>query len=197
VEPGPHLDCAQTGAGVAQQFVAPFEELRSRDAAGAGPSRRVTRLGADDQGDVDVPVHDVPAEDFDEVLRSVATDWTADPTAGAKPDCVSDPACRVVAAHHQDAGCRHGVDPVHDGGAGIGKCSVSRLGGQIDRVDHGRRAIGHLADRDEYRCSGVDRHRLVARPFETTTLSRWVRASTIAWSPSSQMRVTIVSPGQT
>ena len=48
----------------------------------------------------------------------------------------------------------------------------------IGVVDDAGHAEG--ADSDEYRGSWVNGHRLVARPFETTTLSRCVRASTMA-----------------
>ena len=49
---------------------------------------------------------------------------------------------------------------------------ITQIGGEVDRVDNRVRAVGDLADRDEHRSAGVDHHRFVARPFDTTMLSR-------------------------
>jgi len=151
-----------------------------KGAGGAAATCRIAGFGTHDQGGIDLPAHDVLAQRSGEVLRGVPTHRAADPTVCPKAGRLCDPARRVIAADHQNAGCGHGVDAVPDRHARIGKRSAGRFRREIDGVDHGRGATGDLADSDEYRGSWVDGHRLVARPFETTTLSRCVRASTMA-----------------
>ena len=181
MQPCAHLDRAQTRTGIAEHFVATFDGASSGEGAcGAAAACRVAGLGADDQGGIDLPADDVLAQRSGEVLRGVPTHRAADPTVCPKPGRLCDPARRMIAADHQNAGCGHGVDAVPDRHARIGERSAGRFRREIDGVDDGRGATGDLADSDEYRGSWVDGHGLVARPFETTTLSRCVRASTIA-----------------
>ena len=79
-----------------------------------GAARRSAALCADDERSVDGAAQDVVPEQFDEVLRRVPADRTADPAAGVEAERSGDPGSRLVAWREQDSRGRHRVDPMTD-----------------------------------------------------------------------------------
>ncbi|ETZ27102.1 hypothetical protein BKG82_28745 [Mycobacteroides chelonae] len=116
-------------------------------------------LGSDDQHRIADTAHNVPTKDLDEVLRCIAANRAADATPGRQPNRFGNSRRGIVTRNHQNARCRHRIDPMPDRSARVLQCSTRGFASQIDGIDDAVAAVRDLTDRDDNGSAGRNRQR--------------------------------------